>query len=633
MTRRAGAAAFADIDSMLADLLCLPTERHPERESRRGKLSRRVVSGAAEFVESSGVLAEVERWVAEDHPDRQTKGGRPTVYDDRFRLVLTILFALVFAGEDPLISRISEAVTSRLHTDSRDLLGLPPREDGSDVAVYHRVYRALRAFVALVDSAPGTTGRRMTRAQVEAIKAARDPAECAKKHQRLLWLSTQLLDATAKALPEDALAAWEGNIAFDATLVKVWGKKGSPVIPKEDKKTKRRTATPRKKQRDVSQDRMSPEFQAGWYHRDEEDHADTSAIHGKRSATSVWGYEAHLATMVANTPGETPQFPLLTLGISVDSPAGRVAENALDVIRTVVDRGYPTGWFIADRAYFPNPKAEKLQLPLRALGYRLVGDYRDDQLGIRGQFAGAILVEGTWYCPSMPQPLIDATIEYRAGRIDEETYYNRIEQRQRYAFRPKHTPTPDGNTAYMCPARGPGATATCSLAAPANKPVTLGMPTTRTRILNPPAQPDTCCTNKNSVTIPAAPSVTGPRGGQSRRNDAAKYAQDVAYQTKEWRSLYGLRNTVETFNSYTKSPTEEDLEQPARRRVRGHAFQVLLMTAMVAASNLRKINAWLKKRSEPIEPPAPTPRGRKKATNGLQSHRPPANAPPYAIPA
>ena len=101
---------------MLADLLCLPTEKNPERESRRGKLSRRVVSGAAEFVESSGVLAEVERWVAEDHPERETKGGRPTAYDDRFRLVLTILFALVFAGEDPLISRISEAVTSRLHT-------------------------------------------------------------------------------------------------------------------------------------------------------------------------------------------------------------------------------------------------------------------------------------------------------------------------------------------------------------------------------------------------------------------------------------------------------------------------------------------------------------------------------------
>ena len=633
MTGRAGSGTFADIDSMLADLLCLPTKENPERESRRGKLSHRVVRGADKFVESSGVLAEVQRWQSEDHPDRDTKGGRHTIYDDRLRLVLTILFALVFAGEDPLISRISEAVTSRLHTRSRDLLGLPPLETGSDVAVYHRVYRALRAFIALVDSAPGTTGRRMTRAQVEAIKAARDPEECTKKHERLLWLSVQLLDATARALPDDALAAWEGNIAFDATLVKVWGKKGSPVIPKEPKRKAAGAKQTQKKPRDVSQDRMSPEFQAGWYHRDEEDHADTSAERGKRSATSEWGYEAHLATMVANAPGEAPAFPLLTLGMSVDRPSGRVAENALDVIRSIVDRGYPTGWFIGDRAYFPNPKAEKLQLPLRALGYRLVGDYRDDQLGIRGQFAGAILVEGTWCCPGMPEPLINATIAFRADQIDEETYYNRIEQRARYAFRPKHKPTADGNTAYMCPARGPGATAKCSLVDPPGTPVTLGMPTTRTRVQDPPKHPDTCCTNKNSVTIPAAPPVTGPRGGRTRRNDPAKYAQDLPFQSKEWRSLYGLRNTVETFNSYTKSPTEEDLEQPARRRVRGYAFQVLLLTAMVAASNMRKINAWLKRRHEPVAVPTEPPRGRKKAADGLQSHRPPANAPPYAVPA
>lgn len=462
MTRRAGAGAFADIDSMLADLLCLPTEKHPERESRRGKLSRRVVSGAAEFVESSGVLAEVERWVAEDHPDRETKGRRPTAYDDRFRLFLTILFALVFAGEDPLISRISEAVTSRLHTDSRDLLGLPPREDGSDVAVYHRVYRALRAFVALVDSAPGTTGRRMTRAQVEAIKAARDPAECAKKHQRLLWLSTQLLDATAKALPEDALAAWEGNIAFEATLVKVWGKKGSPVIPKEDRKTKRGTATPRKKQRDVSQDRMSPEFQAGWYHRDEEDHADTSAIHGKRSATSVWGYEAHLATMVANTPGEAPSSLCSPLASALTAP--------------------PDG----------SPRTPSMS-------------------------SGLSSTVATPPAGSSPTALTSRTRKPR-------------------------------NCSCRCAPSATDSSATTATTNSASGDSSLAR--------SPPAaacaHPDTCCTNKNS---------------------------------------------------------------------------------MVAASNLRKINAWLKKRSEPIEPPAPTPRGRKKATNGLQSHRPPANAPPYAIPA
>lgn len=129
------------------------------------------------------------------------------------------------------------------------------------------------------------------------------------------------------------MEAWEGNIAFDATLVKVWGKKGSPVLPKEEKEAEPKTGVSdndtgaaaereAKKKRDPDLDMMSPEFQAGWYHRDEEDHADRSVERGKRSKDSAWGYEAHLATMVANNPGETPGFPLLTLAISVDKPLG-----------------------------------------------------------------------------------------------------------------------------------------------------------------------------------------------------------------------------------------------------------------------------------------------------------------------
>ncbi|MFK0023482.1 hypothetical protein [Streptomyces sp. NPDC090798] len=36
--------------------------------------------------------------------------------------------------------------------------------------------------------------------------------------------------------------------------------------------------------------------------------------------------------------------------------------------------------------------------------YKPVYDYRADQLGKQAETAGAILVEGRWYCPSMPNP-------------------------------------------------------------------------------------------------------------------------------------------------------------------------------------------------------------------------------------
>lgn len=82
-----------------------------------------------------------------------------------------------------------------------------------------------------------------------------------------------------------------------------------------------------------------------------------------------------------------------------------------------------------------HPETIQLQLPARALGYQLCGDYRDDQLGLQGSHNGSNLVEGNWYCPSMPEPLVEATKQFRSKQIDEETYRQRISQRTQYLFR------------------------------------------------------------------------------------------------------------------------------------------------------------------------------------------------------
>ncbi|MFE6097912.1 hypothetical protein [Streptomyces nigra] len=53
--------------------------------------------------------------------------------------------------------------------------------------------------------------------------------------------------------------------------------------------------------------------------------------------------------------------------------------------------------------------------PDRALGFKPVYDYcAGQQAGTRG----AILVAGRWYCPSMPEPLINAIVDLHADRID-----------------------------------------------------------------------------------------------------------------------------------------------------------------------------------------------------------------------
>lgn len=622
----------SDIDTTLADLLGIATDEH-EKESRKGWISARIVRGTAAFLDESGIIEEWTKWRDADNPNRARRGGRPALIDESVCLI--VLLTLARANESFLVTDVAHAIKYRLQTSSRDLLDLPRAEKASEDAVYHRVYRALHRFVAVFDSAPRkfatptgasegerTTSEpkrvgactRLTREEVDEIKGKRDPDEVQRKQNRLVWLTNQILETSVRLVPQSMLAQWRGNICIDATFVGAWGKHGSRSL---------------KKGRDGSQDLMSPEFDAGWYYRDA-DHRDPSDGTGRKNPKSAWGYEAHLATMVTNDPALVPEFPILILGISLDKPAGRVAENALTAMESVAERGHPAGLFVGDRAYFPNPQPHKLQIPLRKLGYRLAGDYRVDQLGLQAEYAGAILVEGTWYCPSMPRALIRATIDRNSGQIDEATFRQRIEQRARYAFRPKQKPGPDGTTVYMCPGRGPGRTATCSIAG--SGPVLLGNPTSPTQIHNPPRHPDVCCTNKSSVTIPADP-AQHLKPGRSR-HDAAKYKQDIPYQSSEWHKFFGTpRNTIEGFNAYVKDPTKEALEIGGRRRVRGYAFQALLVAVLVMASNIRKIDSFVTMISKPeYKPGAPNvPRERRRNPQGHGPDR--TGPPPLVVPA
>jgi hypothetical protein len=86
------------------------------------------------------------------------------------------------------------------------------------------------------------------------------------------------------------------------------------------------------------------------------------------------------------------------------------------------------------------------------MGYEPVYDYAKDQLGVQAGFAGAQLVEGNWYCPSMPQTLKDATKDLIAEKIDKQTWIDRIRARAAYLFMPKQRPDAEGHRRVMCPA-------------------------------------------------------------------------------------------------------------------------------------------------------------------------------------
>lgn len=234
-----------------------------------------------------------------------------------------------------------------------------------------------------------------------------------------------------------------------------------------------------------------------------------------RASKHLWGWEAEYIVQSSNDPTVPADFPLIVLGIAFHKPGVASAVEALGAFRSIRERGHEPGYVMGDRLNFPGTKEMGLQLPLRQLGYEPVHDYRVDQLGIKAHYAGAKLVEGTWYCPSMPEALVTATTDYRdtgpkknvEGKlycskldepIDEETWRARVDRRSKYALRRKEKPDADGCYPMMCPASGPSATVTCPL-----KPQHTGTKVAVTiSIGKPPAEPPRICTNKSSVTFP-----------------------------------------------------------------------------------------------------------------------------------
>jgi len=239
---------------------------------------------------------------------------------------------------------------------------------------------------------------------------------------------------------------------------------------------------------------------------------------------------------------------------------------------SIAARGHKTSWLGFDRAYTA-ALPERFHLPARALGYQPVMDYRADQLAIQASSNGALLVEGTWYCPAIPEPLIAATASLRDHAIDRAAYDTRITARRPYQLKRKDGPDADGHQRLSCPAAGDRPRLICPL-----REASLTPRDGRPKIFSPPPEPPKVC-RQAAITIP-------PDAG-------ARYRQDLPYATPAWHARYAtLRNTIEGLNGYVKDPAHQALGQPARRRVRGIAAQSLFCALLLMAANIRKIRAW-----------------------------------------
>lgn len=458
-----------------------------------------------------------------------------------------------------------------------DITWYPDNDHGFE-AFYAVVRRLFHTMIDAIDPSPLPKNHRLDVDYAAELQSRADRDLLAHKRTLLLRVANQVLGMSllhAHALLEDT---WDGHCVVDATVVGTYAKGLRP-----------------------GSEETSTDPDAGWYARTAR-HEDPLALYelappppktskgGKRAAKTskkkpalkkkLYGFDASL--IVARDPGhdgaplpdgsaDPDVVPALVVAFSVDKPSLRPGQVAVEALQHV-DPRYPRGYLAGDRLY-NDQKPENFQLPIRAMGYQPVYDYAKDQLGSKAEFGGAQLVEGNWYCPSMPEPLVEATADLIAKRIDKETWIARIRARTPYLLMPKENTDAEGHRRMMCPAQAKRTQ--CPL-----KPHTMGRGIELPLIdITPSPTPPPAVCEQRSITVP-------PEAG-------ANLWQPLQYGRETWQRIYfRLRNSIEGINGFAKDPLHEDLESSGTRRIRGIAAQTILLAFQLGHANRRKLANW-----------------------------------------
>ncbi|MGW3243322.1 hypothetical protein [Streptomyces sp. NPDC001070] len=93
---------------------------------------------------------------------------------------------------------------------------------------------------------------------------------------------------------------------------------------------------------------------------------------------------------------------------------------------------------------------------------------------------------------------------------------------------------------------------------------------------------------------PGLPRSAASAPSRSPPQEGAKHWQAPDYGAEQWQKIYfRLRNSVEGFNGFAKSPLAETIESSRSRPIRGLAAQTILLVFQLAHANRRKITTWL----------------------------------------
>ncbi|MDL0403215.1 hypothetical protein QQO25_09615 [Corynebacterium lehmanniae] len=418
--------------------------------------------------------------------------------------------------------------------------------------------------------------------------------------------------ASIELMSPEVFAEWDGTVAIDGTSLQV-SKRGNPSRKRLQNGVMPEDAL------------MASTPVAGWHHKETTDHdGERPDVKG---GTYAWGFETTLAAMTGDGFAKRGGHPGLILGMGFHRPGVNPTERLWEALQNVTERPeLPRGYMLFDRLY-PAQKAEGMHIPLREQGYDLVFDSKDKERGLQTVLpSGAVVIDGGLYSPGIQSfpGLINPHVEYESGKIDYETYMGRLEGRKKFALATKGTTNENGGRRFRCPVKAPGAALACALVARGDE-----KPTAKQRLE---------LTVKDVSGFSAAPPAICRQASVTIKNsveDGARWLQQgPAYGTREWQSMYGQRNMIESRNDKLKNARGIGIGDSTMRLMRGWAGQLIATAISCVAVNvllLASDSAWFDEDSTDNDP---TPRGRRDDLDRKRSERSIAgtfpNAPPVA---
>ncbi len=310
-----------------------------------------------------------------------------------------------------------------------------------------------------------------------------------------------------------------------------------------------------------------------------------------------FGYYLSDAITVPDEQG--PPVPETARRMTVSSCRHDPVPAFAGVLTAMPGDGIPLGDILSDSGY-SHRVPRNWASPLRKAGAALIQDLHPSDRGPRGTHAGAIIANGNLYCPSTPRTLLELTPLARAATPAQAGQHDaRTAEAARYKPGRLTADDADGYHRVQCPA------AAGKIRCPV-RPASMRLDRDRPEILQPPEDPQACCTQ---LTITVPPAVN------------AKTAQKHDYPSAAWRRSYSRRSGAERGFATDKDPASNDISR-GWCRLMGLAPLMLFTVTLLTVRNHRILTAWDARQEENARRaarglPPRTRRRRRKTLNAI----------------